>query len=186
MTRKKNKDLELLSLWIENGIDIEKRRVFFEDEVDDCTVGPIIRALMIMIEKDDTAPIDIYISSYGGYCYDGLALYDVIRNLPCEVRTHAVGKQMSMGLILFLAGDKRFCSDNSTLMAHSVASGTGGKLFAMKTDVKETSRLNELLVKILAERTKVKDEKWWRKETKYEDNFYTKEKALELGIVTEE
>ena len=128
--------------------------------------------------------IDIYINSYGGYCYDGLALIDTIQS--CEyatIRTHAIGKIMSMGLMIYLAGDERYARPYATFMAHSVSSGTWGKLFEMNTEVKEVKRLQEILCDMFAENTK-HDAKWWQRHTKYEDRYYDTEKAKELGIVS--
>lgn len=172
--------------WVEYGIDIEKRRIMLDEDVDEYSVGWIIRGLRKMIDANKTEPIDIIINSYGGYCYDGLALYDFIRACSyTKIRTHAMGKIMSMGLIIYLAGDERHSSPRASFMAHTLAGGLDGKLFEMETDLKESKRIEKVLQEIMVDRTK-KTYAWWTKETKYEDRYYDKEKALTLGIVTHE
>ena len=182
----KSEKFDNTKYWIEYGIDIEKRRVMLDEDVDSYSVGWIIRAMRRMIDANKTEPIDIYINSYGGYCYDGLALYDFIRACSyTTIRTHATGKIMSMGLVLYLAGDERYASPRASFMAHSVAGGIDGKLYEMKIDLKESNRLNEVNLEIKADRTK-KTIAWWKKEIQYEDKYYDKKKALMLGIVTDE
>ena len=172
--------------WIEYGIDIEKRRVMLDEDIDEYSVGWIIRAMRRMIDADKSTPIDIYVNSYGGYCYDGLALYDFLRACSyTTIRTHATGKIMSMGLVIYLAGDERYASPRTSFMAHSVSGGAWGKVYELKTDVKESDRLNKVNLDIMEERTS-KTKAWWTKEIQYEDRYYDKKKALALGIVTDE
>lgn len=180
----KSEKFDSTKFYIENGIDIENRRIVLDEDVDEYTVGWAIRAMMRMIDANKTRPIDIYINSYGGYCYDGLALYDFIRACSyTTIRTHALGKVMSIGLVIFLGGDERYSSPRSTFMAHSVSGGLDGKMYEMVTDTKETKRLNDEMMDILEDRTK-KTKAWWKKEIQYEDQYYDKKKALKLGIVT--
>jgi ATP-dependent Clp protease protease subunit len=140
--------------YIEFGIDLENRILFIDEEIDAEVVGHHIRALHIMEKEDIEKEITIYINSNGGCVYSGLSLYDTIVGSHCPIKTICVGSAMSMALILFLAGDERSATENSTFMSHSVGSGTVGKLDVMNTDLKETERLNEVLLSILAERTK--------------------------------
>lgn len=180
----KDEKYDSTKFWIENGIDLDRRRIMIDEDIDEFSIGWAMRGLRRMVDEDKTKPIDIYINSYGGSCYDGLGLYDFI--LACSfttVRTHAIGKVMSMGLILFLAGDERYSSPNSTFMAHSVASGVSGKIYEMKIDTQETDRINKCLLTILENRTD-KTYKWWEKQIKHEDKYYDKEQAINLGIVT--
>lgn len=171
--------------YIQYGIDIEKRRITLDECVDEYSIGYAIRGIHKMLDESDSKPIDIFINSYGGYVYDGLALYDTIRQLEdtLEVRTHAMGKVMSMGLTLFLAGTQRFALPHSTFMAHSIAGGTHGKMYEIKDDSKETERLHKVLLKIYEARTS-KSAQWWKKEIEYRDRFYDLDTAVELGIVT--
>lgn len=172
--------------FIDNGIDIENRRIMLDDEVDEVSVGMIIRALRRMIDADKSRPIDIYINSYGGSVYDGLALYDFIRACSyTTIRTHAFGKIMSIAAIIYLAGDERYSSPHATFMCHETSDeGIKERLHQSKTDVKELERLNKILIEILTDRASKRDG-FWQRELKYEDRYYDKKKALALGIVTE-
>lgn len=183
----KSEKFDNTKYWIEHGIDIENRRIMLDEDVDEYTVGWIIRALRRMIDANKTEPIDIYINSYGGFCYDGLALYDFLRACSyTTIRTHATGKIMSISLIIFLAGDERYSSPRATFMAHEDAdSGIRERLHQAKTDTKELERLNKVNLEILEERTD-KTLAWWKKEIQHDDKYYSKERAVKLGIVTNE
>lgn len=170
--------------WIEFGVDLSSRKIVVDEDIDEYTVGWAIRGLIKMEEISDK-PIDIYVNSYGGSVYDGLALYDMMVGSKCLIRTHAIGKIMSMGLIIYLAGDERYSSDYSSFMNHGMSSIAIGKLYELETEYKECQRLEEICNEILSERTN-KSKKYWKKTTKYEDNYYGKRQAIELGIVTHE
>ena len=172
--------------WIEYGIDLEKRRIMLDEEVDEFSMGWIIRAVYKMVDMSPEAPIDFIVNSYGGSVYDCLALYDLLTSLSdLHVRTHATGKIMSAGLILYLAGDERYASERATFMAHSIASAAWGKLFEMEAETKECKRLQGVLLEILGERTH-KNKAWWARHIRHEDRFYDKETAIEMGIVDDE
>lgn len=185
-TVQKHERFDNAKYYLEYGIDIEKRRIMLDNEVDEYSVGLVIRAVRRMIDDSKSIPIDIYINTDGGSVYDGLALYDCLRACSyTKIRTHAFGRIFSMGVIIYLAGDERFSTPNSTFMAHSVSGGSIGKTHELKTDTKETERINNVLLEILADRTN-KTKAWWQKEIQFEDKYYSKKKAVELGIVTKE
>jgi ATP-dependent Clp protease protease subunit len=168
--------------YIEYGIDIDSRKVMLDEDVDEYSVGWIIRGIEKMLEIDNEKEINITINSYGGYVYDGLALYDFIESLPVNVKTHGTGKIMSCGLIIFLAGDERTCSKRAKFMAHSISGGIAGKLYEMKIDTKETEELHKELLQILADKTN-KTYAWWKKEIEYKDRYYNQEQAKKLAII---
>lgn len=183
---KRDEKFDSSKFYIEHGIDLEERRIMIDTDIDEFSIGYVCRAIHKMVDQSPEAPIDIVISSYGGCVYDALALYDLLRSLDyLEVRTHATGKVMSAGFIIFLAGDKRTASPRVRFMMHSLSSGVAGKLFEMITEVDECKALQKEIFKILQDRTE-KSETWWRKELKYEDRFYSREEAITIGVVTEE
>ena len=177
--------IDVNTFYIQHGIDVANRRIFLDEEVDEASVGWIIRAVQTMIDIDKDKPIKFFINSFGGSVYDGLALYDLLESLPCEVHTICIGSAMSMSLILFLVGDIRTAYPRSTFMAHSLSGGLEGTLNDMKIDLNESKRLNNILLKILADRTK-HTLAWWKKEIEHEDRYYDYSKSLKLGIITEE
>lgn len=184
MARRKA-DIDNAKYFIEYGVDLKGRKIMLDEDIEDFSIGFVMRSIMQMIEDNNEKPIDIYINSYGGSVYDGLALCDLIEDLEVEVRTHAQGKIMSMALLIFACGDKRFAQERASFMAHSLSSGTEGKVYEQKVDVIEADRLNKILLKILADRSD-KTEAWWKKQIEYKDMYFEKTKAIELGLVTDE
>ena len=187
MAKKKKELSENTKYWIDKGIDLEKRRVMIDEEIEESSIGLIIRGLMEMVDLDDKSPIDIHVSSYGGSVYEGLMLCDEIEDLiesGIVVRTHAKGKIMSMAVIIYLMGQERYSKQRVTFMAHSLSSGTEGKVFEQKIDVAEAIRLNNELLDILGEKT-TKTRKWWEKEIEFKDRYYNKKQAEKMGIVAE-
>lgn len=181
---KKRQTLENDIVWLEYGVDLKNRQIMIDEDIDEYSVGWAIRGIKLM-ERVSDDPIDIYVSSYGGNVHDGLALYDVLTHGKCIIKTHALGKIMSMGLMIFLAGDERYALPSSSFMNHGISSATWGKLYEMKIDIKEAERLEELCLKILDDRT-LKSYAYWKDRCKYEDEYLDKTKAIELGIVTNE
>jgi len=173
--------LELKTIWVNDNIDFENRNIMLEGEVDDFTVGTLIRAIKLM-EKDSDKPINFYLNTPGGSCYDGFALYDVLRASTCEINVIALGKIMSMGTILILAGDNKYAYKNTAFMWHSVSSFSGGNVNAMENDLKEMKRLYQQIIDIYVERG-CKDDKFWKKWLKAEDRYGDVEKAKELGFI---
>jgi ATP-dependent Clp protease protease subunit len=188
MAKKTDKEIKLqnTTYWIENGIDLINRIIMLDDDVDNFTIGSKLRGLDIMVKEDPKKPITVIINSYGGECYAGLSLYDKIEELKnTPIICYGTGAIMSMGLIIFLAADYRIASKRATFMAHSVSSGTWGKLKDMEIELEESKRLNSLLVDILAEKTKKKYTKnWWEKEIEHKDKYYNVKQAKEMGIIT--
>ena len=183
---KKKADIENDKYWIEHGIDLKRRWITLDEEIGDVNTGVIIRAIDIMKEGDKVKPIDIFVNSYGGSVYDGLGLCDHIEELEEEgilVRTHVKGKIMSMALVIFIMGQERYASKRSTFMAHSLSSGTEGKVFEQKIDVKEAERLNDELLNILGEKTG-KTRAFWAKEIEYKDKYFNKDQAIKLVCLT--
>jgi ATP-dependent Clp protease protease subunit len=183
----KSEKFDSTKYWIEHGIDIEKRRVMLDEDVDEYSVGWIMRAIRRMIDANKTKPIDVYINSYGGSIYDGLALYDFLRACSyTTIRTHASGKIMSMAFMLYLAGDERYSSPRARFMNHQGADDPGyHNLANLKAHVKELDDLENMCLDILDERTK-KTRAWWKKEIEVKDKYYSKAQALKLGIVTDD
>ena len=155
--------------WVTDGIDFSSRKIMLDEDVDEGSVGYVIRAIHKMEEIDPKKPIKIYVSSYGGSVYDCYSLYDTIRKCPCPVETYAQGKVMSAATDIFLAGDERYAYPNVTFMFHTMASDPGyQKLFEQQSDVKEGERLWDIGLRILADRTN-KPYNFWKKWLKYEN-----------------
>lgn len=130
-------------------------------------------------------PIELYLSTYGGGCYDGLALYDVIEASKTPIEVVCTGKIMSMGIIVALGAKVRKGYRNTTFMIHQVSGVSIGTLRDMEETVAEVSRINDMLFKVIKSKTKVTEERLNQVIQQKSDWFITAEEALELGILTE-
>ena len=130
-------------------------------------------------------PIELYLSTYGGGCYDGLALYDVIEASQTPVEVVCTGKIMSMGIIVALGAKVRKGYRNTTFMIHQVSGVSFGTLRDMEETVAEVNRINDMLLKVIKSKSKVTEERLNQVIQKKQDWFIPAEEALELGILTE-
>lgn len=94
-------------------------------------------------------PIEFFLCTYGGACYDGMALYDVIESSKTPVEVICAGKIMSMGVIITLGAKVRTAYRNTTFMIHQVSGLSFGTLRDMEDSIAETSRINEILFSMI-------------------------------------
>ena len=131
------------------------------------------------------SPIRCYLSTCGGTCYDGLALHDVIESSQTPIEVICTGKIMSMGVIVALGSKVRKAYRNTTFMIHQVQGVSIGSLREMEDTVAETTRINDMLFRIIKEKTKITDAQLHDVVQNRKDWFITAEEALKLGIITE-
>lgn len=179
----KKTGFEELRLLADEYINLSAREIYFDDEVNETTVGHAIRNIRYLEHLDDTKPIHIYLSSFGGSVYDGLGLYDVIRACSAPVFTYGHSKIMSMGTIILIAGDHRYAYPNTTVMVHEPSDFVAGQLEDIKIAAKEAERLADILVALYVEHTTTKDPAYWRGLKK--DTYFSAETALEMGMIDE-
>lgn len=129
--------------------------------------------------------IQVLLSTYGGDVYDGLSLYDAIKNSNTKVDITCFGKIMSMGIIILLASKNRKAYRNTTFMIHEISSGAIGKLADLEESVDEAKRLNKVLFDIIEKETKITKAQLEEIYNKKQDWFITAEEALKLGLITE-
>lgn len=139
----------------------------------------------LTIAEIPLTPITFMLSTPGGNCYDGLALYDTIANSSTPVEIICSGKVMSMGVITLLAADVRKAYRNTTFMIHQVSGMSLGTLQEMMESVEETTRVNDVLSEIIIGRTKITKKKLDEITRAKKDWIFTAEEALELGVITE-
>lgn len=144
------------------------------------------KSVLEISKSDSQRPITIYIDSYGGYV-DALAkMIETLDEIPNPIITACMGKAMSCGAMLLSHGDVRFLGPNSRVMIHEVSSGTIGNVQDMKEDVKETVRLNEHFMGLLAKNCGFKNYEEFRaviKEQDGRDRYLVGKDALDFGIV---
>lgn len=131
------------------------------------------------------SPIRFYLSTGGGTCYDGMALHDVIEASLTPVEVICTGKIMSMGVVVALGAKVRRAYRNTTFMIHQIQGISIGSLREMEDTVAEASRINDMLFRIIKEKTNITDGQLNDVVQNRKDWFLTADEAFELGIVTE-
>lgn len=162
---------------------LKDRIIFLGEEVNDTTANLVVAQLLFLASEDPKADINLYINSPGGSVYDGLAIYDTMNFVPCDVATYGIGLQASMGAFLLSSGakGKRFMLPNAKAMIHQPSSGTRGKVTDMEIDLRESLALKEKLAEILANNTGQKIAKI--KDDMERDYWMTAEEAKNYGLV---
>ena len=163
---------------------LEDRIIFLADQVTDATASLVVAQLLYLEAKDPDKDIQLYIDSPGGSITAGMAIYDTMQYIKCDVSTICIGMAASMGAFLLAA--KRFALPNSEVMIHQPLIAGGG-LSGQTTDIKiytdhlvnTKKKMNE----ILAERTGQTYEKLC--EDTERDNFMTAQEAKEYGLIDE-
>ena len=165
---------------------LEDRIIFLADQVTDATASLVVAQLLYLEAKDPDKDIQLYIDSPGGSITAGMAIYDTMQYIKCDVSTICIGMAASMGAFLLAAGEKgkRFALPNSEVMIHQPLIAGGG-LSGQTTDIKiytdhlvnTKKKMNE----ILAERTGQTYEKLC--EDTERDNFMSAAEAKEYGLI---
>ena len=129
--------------------------------------------------------IKLYINSPGGSVYDGMAIYDTMQHLKCEIATYGMGLQASMGAFLLSSGTKgkRFLLPNATVMIHQPSGGSQGKISDIEIDFKEGLRLKRRLNEILAKNCGKTIEQVEKDQDR--DYWMSAEEAKKYGLVDE-
>jgi len=144
----------------------EIERVYILKDIDDVTTKDFAEIIYKINREDEinarkykdfvAEPIKLIVSSFGGSVYDGLALIAAMKESNAEIHTYAHGMVMSMGVPIFLYGDKRFADEFATFMIHDVSSGSFGTIEQIEEDVAEGKRLRNVINEIIVKRTKIK------------------------------
>ena len=174
----------------ERGYDIYSRLlvdriVFLGTPVDDMVSNVIIAQLLFLQMTDPKKDIHLYINSPGGSVTAGLAIYDTMQFLTCDLNTYCIGQAASMGAVLLSGGTKgkRFALPNSNIMIHQVLGGAEGQASDVEIRVKYMLRLKTRLNSILSRHTGRPIEQVEKDCDR--DNFMTAEEAKEYGLVDE-
>jgi ATP-dependent Clp protease protease subunit len=162
---------------------LEDRIIFLRHTIDDEVANVIIAQILFLAAKDPSKSINIYINSPGGSVTAGLAIYDTMRFVSCDVATICVGQAASMGALLLAAGSqgKRSSLPNARILIHQVFGGTQGQASDVKIQTEELLRLRDRLIAIYAEHTG-KTPKRIAKDTD-RDYFMSAKEALEYGLI---
>lgn len=162
---------------------LEDRVVFLCDEVNDTTASLVVAQLLYLEAQDPEKDIHLYINSPGGSVSAGMAIYDTMNYIKCDVSTICIGMAASMGAFLLSSGakGKRIALPHSEIMIHQPLGGMQGQASDIKIHSDHIIRTRDTLNKILAENTG-KDLAQIEKDTD-RDNFLTAQAALEYGLI---
>ena len=162
---------------------LNDRIIFLSDEVNDATASLVVAQLLFLEAQDPDKDISFYINSPGGSVTAGMAIYDTMQFIKCDVSTICIGMAASMGAFLLAAGTKgkRFALPHSEIMIHQPLGGAKGQASDIKIQAELILRTRDMLNKILAEKTG-KPVKTIERDTD-RDNFMTAEQALEYGLI---
>ncbi|MBP5510590.1 MAG: ATP-dependent Clp endopeptidase proteolytic subunit ClpP [Kiritimatiellae bacterium] len=161
------------------------RIVFIGSEINDAVSNVIIAQLLFLQAQDAKKTISVYINSPGGSVTAGLAIYDTMQFVTCDVATYCVGQAASMGAVLLSAGRKgrRFALPNARIMIHQPWGGAEGKASDISIAAQEILRLKERLNEILAFHCG-KDPAVLAQDTD-RDHFMSAEEARAYGLIDE-
>ena len=162
---------------------LKDRIILLGTPIDDQVAGLIVAQLLFLQAEDPKKDIDLYINSPGGSVTAGLAIYDTMQILSCDVRTYCVGQCASMGAVLLAAGapGKRFALPNSRIMIHQPWGGAEGTAADIDIQAKEILRLKEMLNKILASHSNQPLKKLYKDTER--DFFMSAQEALEYRLI---
>lgn len=164
---------------------LKDRVVFLGSAIDDQVANLIIAQLLFLEAEDPDKDIRLYINSPGGSISAGMAIYDTMQYISCDVATTCVGMAASMGAFLLAAGEigKRSALPNSEIMIHQPLGGTQGQATDIEIHARRIIRMKNDLNRILAERTGQPLERINLDTDR--DHFMTAEEAKEYGLIDE-
>ena len=164
---------------------LNDRIIFLSEEVNDTTASLIVAQLLYLENQDPDKDIQFYINSPGGSVTAGMAIYDTMQYIKCDVNTICVGMAASMGAFLLSAGTKgkRMALPNAEIMIHQPSAGTQGQITDMAIHMKRLQTIKDRMNRILAEKTgKTLEEVTAACER---DNFMTAQEAMAFGLIDE-
>ncbi len=162
---------------------LEDRIVFISGEIDDATANTVVAQLIYLEAKNPDKDISVYINSPGGSVTAGMAIYDTMQYVKCDVSTICIGLAASMGAFLLAAGTKgkRFCLPNSEVMIHQPLGGAQGQASDIEITAKHIIATKKKMIKMLSKNTGQSIEKVEKDVDR--DYFMTADEAVAYGLV---
>ncbi len=162
---------------------LEDRIIFLSGEIDDAVANTVVAQLIYLEAKDPSKDISLYINSPGGSVSAGLAIYDTMNYVKCDVSTICIGMAASMGAFLLSSGQKgkRFALQNSEIMIHQPLGGAQGQASDIKIAAEHILKTKRKLNQILAHNSGKPVEQVERDTDR--DNYLSAQEALEYGLI---
>ena len=164
---------------------LKERIIFLGEEVNDVTAGLVVSQLLFLESEDPDKDINLYINSPGGSVTAGMAIYDTMQYVKCDVSTMCMGMAASMGAFLLSGGTKgkRLALPNAEIMIHQPSGGAQGQATEIQIAAEHILKTRERLNRILAENTGQTLEVISRETDR--DNFMSAEEAKAFGLIDE-
>jgi ATP-dependent Clp protease protease subunit len=162
---------------------LNDRIIFLSEEVNDATASLVVAQLLYLEAQDPDKDIQFYINSPGGSVTAGMAIYDTMQYIRCDVATICVGMAASMGAFLLSAGTKgkRMALPNAEIMIHQPSAGTQGQITDMAIHMRRLQIIKERMNRIMSENTGKSVEEITAACER--DNFMSAQEALEFGLI---
>ena len=162
---------------------LDDRIIFLSEEVNDTTASLVVAQLLYLEAQDPDKDIQFYITSPGGSVTAGMAIYDTMQYIKCDVSTICIGMAASMGAFLLSSGTKgkRIALPNAEIMIHQPSAGTQGKVTDMEIDVEHVLRIKRHLNEMLAANTGKSVEQVSADTER--DHWLTAAEAKEYGLI---
>jgi len=162
---------------------LKERIIFLGTGINDNVANLIIAQLLFLQSEDPDKDISLYINSPGGVVTAGLAIYDTMQFLSCDITTYCVGQAASMGAVLLAAGTagKRYALPNARIMIHQPLGGAQGQATDINIQAQEIMRIKKILNEILSSHSN-KSIKDLEKDTD-RDNFMSAKEAVNYGLI---
>ena len=162
---------------------LENRIIFITGEIDDAVANTVVAQLIYLESKDPEKDIYLYINSPGGSVSAGLAIYDTMNYIKCDVSTICIGLAASMGAFLLSSGQKgkRFALPNAEIMIHQPLGGAQGQATDISIQAKQILRIKDNINKILSENTGKPVEVIAADTDR--DNYMTAQEAKDYGLI---
>jgi len=164
---------------------LKERIIFLGSPIDDQIANLIVAQLLYLEREDSDKDISLYIHSPGGYVSAGLAIYDTMQLVRCDISTICVGMTASLAAILLCAGakGKRYALPHAKIMLHQPTGGVGGQASDIKIQAEEIIKTKTMLTGILAEHSGQSVEKVHQETER--DRYMSVEEAKEWGLIDE-
>jgi len=164
---------------------LKERIIFLGTPINDQVANLVIAQLLYLAREESDKDISLYINSPGGGVYAGLAIYDTIQHIPCDVTTICVGLCASFGTVLLASGTKgkRYALPNSTIHMHQPISGAQGQASDIEIAAREVLRIQDRLRQVISEHTNQPYERVARDTDR--DFWMNADQAVEYGLVDE-
>lgn len=162
---------------------LNDRIIMLSEEVNDTTASLVVAQMLYLEAQDPDKEIQFYINSPGGSVSAGMAIYDTMNYIKCDVSTICIGMAASMGAFLLAAGAKgrRMALPNAEIMIHQPSAGTKGKVTDMEIDLEHFLRIKERINRILSEKTGQPMETI--KQDTERDHWITAQEAKDYGLI---